>query len=136
MREINLGDAALHDEEVRVVHVELHRVEQVFDLQRRRKKCTIRVDSDDGGERSTVLEKHASFYRRREIQRSIGHLFLLRGVAIDEVLVLPVNHNLATDRNLLVLLVSNRAPLFVFVVENDGNRRFRHARLPLLVHQL
>ena len=90
----DLGDAALHNEEVGVVHIQLHGMEEILDL---------------GG---------------------------LDGVAVDEVLVLAANHDLAGDGDLVKVLVAHRAGFLVGIVKVDADRGLGHPGLALLVDEL
>lgn len=90
----HLRDPTLHNQEVRVVHVQLHRTEQILDL--------------------LVLDR----------------------LSVDQILVLPADHNLARDGNFITLFVPQRALVLVGVVEHQRDRGLGHTRLATFVHQL
>lgn len=56
-------------------------------------------------------------------------------LSIDEVLAPSSNHQLASDRDLIEVVVTNRAAVLVVVVEHNRDCCFCDTGLPLLVHQ-
>ena len=68
--------------------------------------------------------------------KQILHLIHLCAVTLDQVLVATSQHHLSTDRDLVILLISNGTTTGVLVVKHQRYARLRNARLSLFVHQL
>ena len=87
-------NSTLHDDEVRVVYVELHALEEVL------------------------------------------HALCGRVAAVEEELVFAADDDLASDGELVELLVAGRTLTLVGVVEEDGDRRSCDARVARLVDEV
>lgn len=122
----DLGDAALHDEEVRVVDVELHAVKQVLHTP------AVRLEGSDSGRTwqqggwsvgcntttarwcisaasgagTSSMSTAASTHSYPSAHSTApGHSRQLRHLAVDEVLGAPANDKLARDRDLIQRLI-------------------------------
>ena len=105
----------LHDEEVGVVDIQLHRVEQVLNFGELKKTT------------HQIKPRVSQFENKSQID--------LRCDSIDEVFVLSPDHDLPSDFDLLELLVADWACILVRIVKRDSNAGLVDSRLALLVDQ-
>jgi len=142
-----IKDSHLHDEEVGIVDVELHRMEEILDFVLLRNVAVdeVLVAPADGDLHrnawSMLLLLHAPIRRRPE-RKCDGPRGEERS-CFFAIISFPVQQcktgagcNLAGNSDLVVCLVANRAGLLIIVVEDDRDRCLLDTSLALLVDEL
>ncbi len=109
----DLGDPPLHDQEVRVVDIQLNRAKEVLDSR---------------GRGITAIDQI--------LVASTNHNLQVKGNDKTRVAEHVTTLYLSGNDYFIVGLIANRALLLVMIVEGYGNRGLGHSGLTSLVHQL